>query len=195
MCTDGKESRPRAQKHPARARPKRRRKVPVRPQPGRHAGRAVAVARELSPLTRLIEALEAEKVRFIVIGMTAGVLQGTPVTTFDVDLWMDLPSRQYIKVMNLALKVGAQMVANTVAVLPGDLPINFVYSVAGLNSFESEYRKARKLKWMGRRVAVLPLERIYASKKCVGRPKDLAHLPLLEQTIRLQRHLKRQRSR
>jgi hypothetical protein len=127
--------------------------------------------------------------------MTAGVLQGTPVTTFDVDLWIDLPSRQYIKVMNLALKVGGQMVANTVAVLPGDLPINFVYSVAGLNSFENEYRKARKLKWMGRGVAVLPLARIYASKKCVGRPKDLAHLPLLEQTMKLQRHLKRQRSR
>ena len=150
MSTHGKESRPRAQKHPARPRPERRRKIPVRPQPGRHAGRAVAAPRELSPLNRLIEALDAEKIRFILIGMTAGVLQGTPVTTFDVDLWMDLPSRQYIKVMNLALKVGGQMVANTVAVLPGDLPINFIYAVAGLNSFESEYRKARKLKWMGR---------------------------------------------
>ena len=126
--------------------------------------------------------------------MTAGVLQGTPVTTFDVDLWIDLPSRQYIRVMNLALKVGAQMAANTVAVLPGDLPINFIYSVAGLSSFESEYRTARKLKWMGRQVAVLPLARIYASKKFIGRPKDLAHLPLLEQTMKLQRHLKRPRS-
>jgi hypothetical protein len=38
-------------------------------------------------------------------------------------------------------------------------------------------------------VKVLPLERIYASKKFVGRPKDLAHLPLLEQTLKLQRKL------
>jgi hypothetical protein len=195
MSTHGKESRPRAQKNPARPRPERRRKVLVRTQPGRHAGRAVAAPRELSPLTRLIEALDAEKIRFIIIGMTAGVLQGTPVTTFDVDLWIDLPSRQYIKVMNLALKMGAQMVVNTVAVLPDDLPINFIYSVAGLNSFENEYKNALKLKWMGRRVAVLPLERIYASKKFVGRPKDLAHLPLLEQTMKLQRHLKRRGSR
>jgi hypothetical protein len=127
--------------------------------------------------------------------MTAAVLQGTPVTTFDVDLWIDLPSRRYLQVMNLALKVGGQMVANTVAVLPGDLTINFVYSVAGLNSFGREYSKARKLQWMGHRVAVLPLERIYASKKCVGRPKDLAHLPLLEQTMKLQRHLRRQKGR
>ena len=34
-------------------------------------------------------------------------------------------------------------------------------------------------------VAVLPLERINASKKFVGRPKDLAHLPLLEQPMKL----------
>jgi hypothetical protein len=160
MSLNGKESRPRAQKNPARPRPERRRKVLIRPQSRRHAGRAVAAPRELSPLNRLIEALDAEKIRFILIGMTAGVLQGTPVATFDVDLWMDLPSRQYIKVMNLALKVGARMVANTVAVLPGDLPINFIYSVAGLNSFESEYRKARRLKWMGGRLAVLPLGRL-----------------------------------
>jgi len=126
--------------------------------------------------------------------MTAAVLQGTPVTTFDVDLWIDLPSRRYIQVMNLARKLGAQMVANTVALLPGDLPINFVYSVGGLNSFKKEYGAARRLRWMGRSIAVLPLERIYASKKFVGRPKDLAHLPLLEQTMKLKRHLRRQRS-
>jgi len=126
--------------------------------------------------------------------MTAAVLQGTPVTTFGVDLWIDLPSRRYIQVINLARKLGAQMVANTVALLPGDLPINFVYSVGGLNSFNKEYSAARRLRWMGRSIAVLPLERIYASKKFVGRPKDLAHLPLLEQTMSLKRHLRRQRS-
>lgn len=30
--------------------------------------------------------------------MTAAVLQGTPVTTFDLDLWIDLPPRQYMRV-------------------------------------------------------------------------------------------------
>jgi hypothetical protein len=44
-------------------------------------------------------------------------------------------------------------------------------------------------------VPATTLERIYASKKCVDRPKDFAHLPLLEQTMKLQRHLKRQRNR
>jgi hypothetical protein len=40
---------------------------------------------------------------------------------------------------------------------------------------------------LGAKVAVLPLARIYRSKKFIGRPKDLAHLPLLEQTIALKR--------
>src|SRR5262249_5035886 len=91
---NGKKSGARAKKVPPRQRPKRRRKVPLRPQPGRDTGRAVADAPELSPLTRLIDALRAEKIRFTLIGMTAAVLQGTPVTTFDVDLWVDLPERE-----------------------------------------------------------------------------------------------------
>jgi hypothetical protein len=125
--------------------------------------------------------------------MTAAVLQGAPVTTFDVDLWVDLPSRQYMRVMNLALKLGAEMVRNTVAVLPGDLTINFVYEITVLNSFTAEYRKTRTLQWMGRRVAVLPLERIHKSKSIIRRPKDLAHLPVLEQTMRLQKRLRRRK--
>jgi len=72
--------------------------------------------------------------------MTAAVLQGAPVTTFDVDLWIDLQPRDYMRVMNVALKLGARMVANTVAVLPGDLTLNFVFAVTGLNSFRREIK-------------------------------------------------------
>jgi hypothetical protein len=123
--------------------------------------------------------------------MTAAVLQGAPGATFDIDLWIDLPVRQYMRCINAALKLGGQMVSNTIVVLPGDYTMNFIYSVTGLRGFGSEFKYARKLNWMGRRIAVLPLKRIYQSKKVVGRPKDLAHLPLLEQTMQLQRRLRR----
>ncbi|HEV2210418.1 MAG TPA: hypothetical protein VG167_16710, partial [Verrucomicrobiae bacterium] len=91
VVPDGKKSRARAKKDQPRPRAKRRRKVPLRAQPGRHARRTVADAPEFSALPGLIQALGAEKIRFIVVGMTAAVLQGTPVTTFDLDLWIDLP--------------------------------------------------------------------------------------------------------
>ena len=41
--------------------------------------------------------------------------------------------------------------------------------------------------WLGTRVAGLPLSRILRSKMWVGRPKNRAHLPLLEQTIKLRK--------
>jgi len=96
MSAHGKKSRARVRKDPPRPRAECGREVPVRPEPGRDAGRTVADAPELSAFTGLIDALDAAKIRFVVIGMTAAVLQGTPVTTFDVDLWIDLPSRRYI---------------------------------------------------------------------------------------------------
>jgi hypothetical protein len=93
--------------------------------------------------------------------------------------------------INLAQELGAQIVANTVV----DLTVNFIYEVTGLKSFQVELSRARQLSWMRRKVPVLPLDRIYASKKAVGRPKDLAHLPLLEQTMQLQRLIRRARGK
>ena len=152
----------------------------------------MADAQELPSITRLIDARRAEKTRFIVIGMTAAILQGTPATTLDIDLWIDLPPRQYIRLLNLARRLGAEIVANTVVVLPDHVTINFVYGeVIGLNSFKTEYKKIRLLRWMRRSVPVLPLERVYRSKQMVGRPKDLAHLPAIEQTLALKRKARR----
>jgi hypothetical protein len=123
--------------------------------------------------------------------MSGAILQGAPATTLDTDLWVDLPPRQYMTVLNLCRALGAAVRANTVVDLQDGSVINFLYEVHGLRSFRAEYRNARRISWLGTRVAVLPLERIYASKKFVGRPKDLAHLPLLEQTMKLRRKLNR----
>src|SRR5688500_4667779 len=107
-----KKSRPSLRPDQRRSRPKRRRKVVVRSKPVGDSRRALSADAELSPLARLIDALRAEKTRFIVVGMTGAVLQGTPVTTFDVDLWIDLLPRQYMRMINLARSLGAQMVSN-----------------------------------------------------------------------------------
>ena len=125
--------------------------------------------------------------------MSGAILQGVPATTLDTDIWVDLPPRHYMRILNLCRALGAQVRANTVVDLPDGSVVNFLYEVHGLRSFRAEERRARKLRWMGTTVAVLPLERIYASKKFVGRPKDLAHLPLLEQTIKLRRRLAKTR--
>lgn len=121
--------------------------------------------------------------------MSGAILQGVPATTLDTDLWIGLPARRYMRVINLALSLGATMRANTVVELSDGALVNFLYEVHGLRSFAAEYREARCIRWLGTEVRVLPLERIHASKKHVGRPKDLAHLPLIELTLRLRRRL------
>jgi hypothetical protein len=123
--------------------------------------------------------------------MSGAILQGVPVTTLDTHIWIDLPPRQYIRMLNLSRGLSAEVRANTVVEFPDGSMVNFLYEMHGLRSFGEEYRYAKRINWLQTEVVVLPLARIYASKKYVGRPKDLAHLPILEQTMRLQGRLKR----
>ena len=58
------------------------------------------------PLVRLLETLEAEKIRYAVVGMAAAIAQGVMATTLDVDVWIDLRPRQYMQVLNLARRLG-----------------------------------------------------------------------------------------
>ena len=164
-------------------RSRRARKNPVRKVRRSDAGRALADERELSPFARLVGALRDEKIRCIVIGMSAASIQGVPGSTVDVDLWLDLRPRQYIRALNLAVREGAQVVRNTVVELLDGTLVNFVYEVTGLSSFKSVFPKASKLKWEGVEVAVLPLELIKQSKEAIRRPKDLLHIEMIKERL------------
>ena len=144
----------------------------------------MANASELPPLARLIQTLRAHKIRFQIAGMTAAILQGTPATTLDTDIWIDLPERQYVRLLSLCQELGAEILAQTVVALEDGSLINFIYRVDGLASFATEYRRAVRLQWLEESVRVLPLTSVLKSKRFIGRPKDLAHIPLLEQTIK-----------
>ena len=128
-------------------------------------------------------ALRDEKIDFMLIGMSAAVLQGVPGSTIDVDYWVDLPSRQYIRVLNICRRVGAKLLANTVVELEDGTLVNFIYCVTGLKSFAVEKSHANHLKFDGLKIAVLPLERVLQSKESVRRPKDLVHIHLIQQTL------------
>ena len=166
---------------------KRGRKDHVRSQPRRDTDREVAEEQELSSVAQLIAALRAEGIRFQVVGMSAAILQGVPGTTQDLDLWIDLPARQYIRVLNIARRLNAQINANTVVTLPGDVLVNFLYEVHGLRSFAAEFKKAKALQLSGIKLPVLPLARVIRSKEFVGRDKDLLQLPALKRTLALQK--------
>ena len=103
----------------------------------------------------------------------------------DTDIWLELPERQYVKALDIAKKLGAEILSRTVVALDDDTLVNFLYRIDGLKAFPDEYDRAEVLDWLGREIRVLPLPRIIASKKYIRRPKDIAHLPLLKQTLKL----------
>jgi len=125
--------------------------------------------------------------------MSAAILQGVPVTTLDTDIWVELPERQFVRLTALILRFRGTMLAPTVAALVDDTLVNFLPRVDGLGGFDVEYPNAKRLRWQGMNVPVLPLESILKSKQAVGRPKDIAHIPLIQQVLALQK-IKRRRA-
>src|SRR5882724_2341431 len=155
---------PQARKH---ARAKRGGKGSFGSSSRGHTGRKMANARRVSPIVRLIQSLGKEEIRFQLVGMSAAILQGVIVTTIDTDIWVDLPERQYIKLMNLVLKQGGEALAPTLYALADGRLINFLFSVHGVRSFDIEYRRAIDTTIEGQPIKVLPLERILKSKKAI----------------------------
>ena len=153
----------------------------------------MADARELSPLAELVHALSEEGIRFQIAGMSAAILQGVPATTLDTDIWIDLPERQYVKVLSVCRRLGCETLAATVVSLRDDTLVNFLYRVDGLGAFKTETKKAVRLNWLGMEIDVMPLESIIRSKEAIGREKDLAHLPLLRKTVELRTKTKKKK--
>jgi hypothetical protein len=117
----------------------------------------------------LLAALNRRGVRYLLIGLGAAVLQGAPVSTQDLDLWIERPGDGAVK-----QSAGGN----------GLERIDVVLTAHGLADFESEYVQAVQCLIDDVPVRVLPLDRIIASKRSTNRPKDLAALPALEATIR-----------
>jgi hypothetical protein len=163
------------------------RKSVARARVGGHTRRTDEKARRQSPLARLIQSLGQEKIRFQIVGMTAAVYQGVMLNTMDTDIWVDLPTRQYMRLGNIIRSQGGSALSQTLYVLADGKLVNFLFEVTGLKNFEAEYRHALTVKMEGLLVKVLPLARILKSKKAILRDKDMAHIPLIEAVLKGQK--------
>ncbi len=121
--------------------------------------------------------------------MTAAVYQGVMLNTLDTDIWVDLPTRQYIRLWKIIRSQGGTALSQTLYVLADGKLVNFLFAVTGLRSFAAEYRDALMVKLEGMPVKVLPLPRILKSKKTVLRDKDIAHIPHIEKVLKAQKKL------
>jgi hypothetical protein len=155
----------------------RRGKIHSRPRTGGNSRRKMATQRKSHPVARLLETLEAEEIRFMLIGMSAAIVQGVMGTTLDVDLWLDLPARQYMRVQNLVYAKDGT-------------PVNFVYEVNGLGTFQKEFKHSVPLSFRGKKIPVLKLERILKSKESIRRDQDLPHIIHIRDLLKCRRALK-----
>jgi predicted nucleotidyltransferase len=123
-------------------------------------------------------------VKFMVVGMAAAVVQGSDRSTEDVDLWFASKTDAGIDAAARAAGGTFAWRANPPMIVGPDLTnIDIVSSLSGLGSFDKEYEGAIEEEIAGVRLKFLPLERVIASKKAAGRPKDKAALPSLRATL------------
>ena len=142
-----------------------------------------------SPLGTFLKALREEGIDCILVGAMAAIRQGAPLMTVDYDFWVQLPERQYVRLLSIVQRQGGTVRAQTLYELSDGTQVNAIFNPDGLRSFEIEFRGSPLARLEGQLVHVLPLARVIASKRAAGRDKDLAVMPILERTERLRRRL------
>jgi len=147
----------------------------------------------------ILQLLAANEVEFIVVGMTAGILQGAPITTIDLDLvhrrspenigrllrvlaelqavYRHDPRRLRPQGSHLA-SAGHQLLTTT----HGDL--DCLGAIDDGKTYEDLLPQSVEMRLTaGATVRVLSLASLIETKVRTGRPKDLAALPLLRATL------------
>jgi predicted nucleotidyltransferase len=137
---------------------------------------------------KVLEALNRHGVHFMLVGLSAAVLQGANMATRDIDLWFEDISDPSI---DLAIReAGGIWLSGTFGMRPpqiGGDPVgdrlDVVTHMHGLGKFEEELENTREVVIDGIPLRVLLLRRIIESKRATGRNKDVAAIPALEEAL------------
>jgi hypothetical protein len=145
------------------------------------------------PLLTLVAQLMAKhRLEGVLIGNAAAALQGSPVTTLDLDFMFRKTSRNLAKLKRLADDLGGTVMrpfypASDLYRLVRDsdgLQVDFMARVDGIRSFEALRARAAKAEFGGHPLWIAHLADIIRSKEAADRPQDRAVLPLLRKTLR-----------
>ncbi len=160
--------------------------------------------------TRLLEVLARHEVRFVVIGAIAAIAQGYPLPTEDLDI---TPERAGANLERLAAALGelnarlrlpngasqefpieahflGSVDAWTLTTDAGDLDL--LFAPAGTRGYDDLRVDASEAD-LGTRVVIASLRDVIRMKEAAGRPKDVAQLPALRQTLEVIRERERRR--
>jgi len=150
-------------------------------------------------LTTLLGRLMAADVEFVLVGGLAAVVQGAPLTTFDVDVVHRRTDENVDRLLAFLTSVGARYRNRPGAPLPPsrpallgpghslfmtDLgPLDALGAIEGGADYEQLLPESLSLVVGGRTVRVLSLAKIVALKRASSAPKDKLRLPVLEAVL------------
>ncbi len=141
-------------------------------------------------LGRIADALREQRLEAVLIGNAAAAIHGAPVTTLDFDFMFRSTPQNLRKLKAVARSLDAMIlrpyypVSQLYRVVDdaGGLQADFMPAIHGVRSFEGLRSRSVAREIAGRTILVASLDDIIASKKAAGRDRDLAVLPVLEQT-------------
>jgi len=148
-------------------------------------------------LVTVAKALRAAKLEAIVIGNSASMLNGAPVTTQDIDLLIrdTRPNRR--KLARFAEEIGGSAPMpvselSKVEWIEGRLavPVEIHYDrISGGLTFSFLRSRAQHVMVGDEKLVVASLADVIRSKQAAGRPKDRAVLPILRDTLTVRKKL------
>ena len=158
--------------------------------------------RRATETLELLRVLARHDVDFIVVGMTAGVLQGAPAVTLDLDVVYSLNPENIDRLLVALNEIDAHFRNDARRIPPnrshlesrghkllettfGDLDV--LATIDDDLSYDALVPDTVSLTVAELSIRVLSLVRLIAVKERAGRPKDLAVLPLLRSTLELSR--------
>ena len=157
---------------------------------------------EGADLTTLLERLLAADIEFVLVGGLAAVVQGAPVTTFDIDIVHRRTTENVDRLLAFLAAVGARyrnrpgpplppsrsaLLGPGHSLLVTDLgPLDALGAIEGGADYDQLVSVSRIITIAGRSLRILPLETIVALKRNSTDPKDKLRLPVLEAALRRQ---------
>jgi predicted nucleotidyltransferase len=149
----------------------------------------------------VLQALEHVRLEAIIVGATAAIMQDAPVLTRDIDLLIRDTELNRKKLLALSERLGGAPPApiseltSTLRILGTEIPIDIVLDrIAGGLTFESLKSRAERIEIGGHTALVATLEDVIRSKEAAARPKDVAMLPILRDTLRVKKALEEEPS-
>jgi hypothetical protein len=143
-------------------------------------------------LRRVAALLAAHRLDAVLIGNAAAALQGSPVTTQDLDFMFRKTPANLRKLRRIADELGAVVYlpyypASELYRVARDrdgLQLDFMAKVDGIRSFEGLKSRATVTRFGKHPIRVASLPDIIKSKQAANRPQDRAVLPILRRTVR-----------